>query len=198
MTNEFMISTIIGVGGVGIGVAATIWAQRRLAHRPRLHITLDSRTVIVPQELDLPTDLLRIFIGERRIYNLALLHLTVRLSGYRDVSLPPPNPAQGGRIVTNPFIQFTDFQVLALHTYNNDESQFYVPLARSRGDTRLHINLQRMKAGAEMHVQILGTLFQQRQQFTPDQAGLFPGTVPDIDVTSGGLISAERIRSSNG
>ncbi len=197
MNPEFWISIGIGAVGVAFGIGATLWAGRRLSHRPRLKIGVTPRATIVPQELDIEPNLLRFFVKERQIYNLCLLHVELRLDGFRDIILARHDSNNPDRTLINPFIQFTDFQILALHTLNNDESAFYIPLARSRSDTRLHINFQRMKAGTIVRFQILGTLFRQRTEFTEDQAALFPGTLPDVDVSSFGLIQADHLRSTD-
>jgi hypothetical protein len=198
MSTEFWISTTIALLGLLIGVLATLWATKKLAHRPRLRLKLSMRAAIIPQDLDVAPDLIRFYVGDRQIYNLALLNLELSYQGYRDINLPAHDPTKHDRSILMPFIQFTDFQVLALTTLNNDQSRFYVPFGKGFADTRLYINVQRIKGGSTIKVQLLGTLFKQRTAFSEEQAQLFPGTIPDVDVSSSGLFAKEHLRSIDG
>lgn len=176
-----------------IGCAATYFVARRVAHRPRLSITLTPKVSLFPSDFDIGESF-SFRMGGRAVDNVCALELVVKCKGFRDIVVPDARPPRAADATPLPRLDFTDFDIMGIQTLNNDASKFYVPLVRAAKNKSLYVNIHRLKAGTEARFQIVGRLLEERRTFTDDQCQIFPGAIQDTDVDISGCVQAQTLR----
>jgi hypothetical protein len=187
------IGVAIGLAGVGIGVMGVVFGvwwtkyQARRGARSTLHLNIFRHFELQPAELEPDLSrVLKISWAGSQLDNLVCLGMSLRLDGYRDYEDPsartPPQPGEP----TRPHIDFKNFQVLSIGTLNNDPNLFEIPMAKAHNDTRVYVNLVRLRANVDALFTLVGT---KEESGHPISAELSPGYVKEVDIRPGGLLT---------
>src|ERR1017187_50184 len=139
---ETAIGTVLGTICGGL---ITFFVTRWYIHRPTLIFRLDPAVLLLASDFGRQLQLQ--FAGQS-VDNLFVLALTVTNKGAADVVVQAAALAPSQRITRQPSFDFEDASLYSVRTLNNDESRFYIALAVANSNTRLYINIQRIRAGS--------------------------------------------------
>lgn len=178
-------SAVYLVVGVLAGGLVTYLVARNIPNRPRLVISLTQEVSFSLADLGIQNVTLQ--HGVVPLPNLCVLELMISNRGSRLF------PRRGGDIRTDwndpkPRIDFVDFEIIGKPIFLNSNPGFYVPIAKSGGDKRIYVNVQRIAAGVTARIRLVGVRDDHAKPFTAEEVHFFPGALHNVDVIGEGLL----------
>jgi hypothetical protein len=182
-----MWQTILGTAiGVLAGWLITYLVAKRISHRSKLLFRIEQIAFLSPA--DFGGRNLQILFAGQAVTDVVVLSLTVKNNGSNDIVIPASTGPRNPNSILAPSFDFEELKLLAVKTLNNDQSKFYIGLAIANADTRLYVNISRLREGTAAHFQILATGLGQRRDVEARDVKFFPGSTPNVDVVTQGII----------
>lgn len=183
----------IGFGALGFlaGVVFGIWGlcATRAYSRRKVTVSMRPSYELRPTSFGLGARLQMEYDG-KPVSDLRAFLLTVRNSGRRDILLeidPANRPA--GAIF--PSIEFTGLRIAGYHTVRNEKEDFYIALSKSKGDTKLWLNIEkiRRRKTAEFQIVCVPEGAHSAPKLEDTKATLCAGYVPNLEVKALGMLT---------
>jgi hypothetical protein len=189
-TSGTVIGIVIGASGLLAAILCAVWGVHatRSYSRHKLAVEMRPGYQLRPTSFGLGARLQMEYDG-RSVGELRVFFLAVRNSGKRDI-LQEINPARRAAGVVFPSIEFVGLRVAGYHTVQNKEEDFYIALSKSKSDTKLWLNIEKIRRGktAEFQIVCIPNHLPPDERLEDTGAILHVGYIPDLEVEALGIL----------